>query len=234
MKRTRSGAGFLAFAVSCLSGIALAAGNPTPTPTPAPRLTGGFGKPRAAPAPAAETAGGGQSRSDLVKAAPGSRRENAARKALTITNDSLVTDPSKGRLTTGIARQPTPGARPTPASPDTEEKFLDSTPQGGPAPSMQTGESEARWQETAQHARRRVADLETRVAELEAAVKRLESDFYSWDDGQYRDRVIKPAWDRTRQDLETARGELAQAQKELAELPEKARKAGVPPGWLRE
>jgi hypothetical protein len=46
--------------------------------------------------------------------------------------------------------------------------------------------------------------------------------------------VIKPAWDKKREELETARRELAEAQKDLADLPEKARKAGALPGWLRD
>ena len=58
--------------------------------------------------------------------------------------------------------------------------------------------------------------------------------FHSWDDGNYRDGVIKPAWDKKREELETARRELAEAQKDLADLPEKARKAGALPGWLRD
>ena len=79
-----------------------------------------------------------------------------------------------------------------------------------------------------------MADDKARVAELEAATKKLENDFYAWDDGQYRDRVIKPAWDRTLSDLDTARRQLADAEKNLAELPERARKAGALPGWIRE
>ena len=69
---------------------------------------------------------------------------------------------------------------------------------------------------------------------FEAAAHKLENDFYAWDDGQYRDRVIKPAWDRTKEDLEAARKELADAEKDLANLPERARRAGALPGWLRE
>ncbi|HTR02871.1 MAG TPA: hypothetical protein VMN82_06710 [Thermoanaerobaculia bacterium] len=79
-----------------------------------------------------------------------------------------------------------------------------------------------------------MTDDKARVAELEATTKKLENDFYAWDDGQYRDRVIKPSWDRSRTDLETARQELAEAEKDLADLPEKARKAGAQPGWIRE
>ena len=76
--------------------------------------------------------------------------------------------------------------------------------------------------------------LDATEEELQAAATKLESDFYAWDDGQYRDRVIKPAWDRTLRELEDARRELAEAEKDLSDLPEKARRAGALPGWIRE
>jgi hypothetical protein len=195
-----------------------AAARPASTPTPAPRLTGGFGRPRATPAAGAEAA---QSSS---KAGP-----------VTITNDSLVTDPSKGRVTTGIARPapaPARGVSPGTAAAPQATPLPSAEPAGG---GEQPGSAdEARWRETARRARERVAELEGRVAELEATSKRLESDFYSWDDGQYRDRVIKPAWDRAREELETARRDLAAARRDLDELPDRARRAGALPGWVRE
>ncbi len=72
------------------------------------------------------------------------------------------------------------------------------------------------------------------MEELSASVKKLENDFYAWDDGQYRDRVIKPSWDRARDQLEDAKRDLLAAEQELTELPEKARRAGAQPGWIRE
>jgi len=72
------------------------------------------------------------------------------------------------------------------------------------------------------------------VRRFEQEAKKLENDFYSGDDGNYRDGVIKPAWDKKREELETAKKDLVDAQKELADLPEKARKAGALPGWLRD
>jgi hypothetical protein len=93
---------------------------------------------------------------------------------------------------------------------------------------------ETQWRQASHAARKRVEDAKGRVAELDAAAKKLENDFYAWDDGQYRDRVIKPAWDHARERLEDAKRELAEAETDLADLPEKARKAGALPGWLRE
>ncbi|HSP94867.1 MAG TPA: hypothetical protein VLU06_09970 [Thermoanaerobaculia bacterium] len=210
----------------CASGIGSPAPKATPTPTPQPRkLSGGFGRvdPDAMVTPAvAETPTPGQPLADTVRAAEQARKRKGPKAAVTITNETLVTDPKKGRLTTSLPRPtspaPAPGHEqlvPTPAGPD------DSS-------------AEAYWRERMHSARSRVEELRERIRRFEQESKKLENDFYSWDDGQYRDGVIKPAWDQKREELETARRDLEQAEKELSELPEKARKAGALPGWLRE
>jgi hypothetical protein len=190
--------------------VALPAADPAPTPTPEPRLTGGFGKAAAPPA-----------------------RKHVEKKGVRITNDSLVTDPQKGKLTTSqrvVTPVPTgsdartPGARtPTPGAGAVAE---------GESPPAPAGEDY--WRNEARLARERVAQLKETIARLEADTRKMEADFYSWDDGAYRDGVIKPAWDKAREDLATARQELPLAERALAELPDRARKAGALPGWLRE
>ena len=138
-------------------------------------------------------------------------KEPVQKKAgVTIDNSSLVMDPSKGKLTTAqpavrpLASAPTPAGRGTQAGPAL-------TPP--PAPSATSAAEEQKWREASREARKRVEDAKQRIEELDAAAHKLESDFYAWDDGQYRDRVIKPAWDKTKADLETARKELAEAEK---------------------
>lgn len=195
---------------------------PTLTPTPTPqlhKLAGGFGRgaPDAALTPARTfVPGDGQSLGQVVRDA---RKPRGTRTPVSITNKTLVTDPKKGRLTTASPRPtPTPGAAPVET-------------RSAPAPDQ---EAETYWRERMHSARALVEELSERVRQFEQQSKKLESDFYSWDDGQYRDGVIKPAWDKKREDLETAKKDLEQAEKDLAELPEKARKAGALPGWLRE
>ncbi len=211
----------------------LLAEEPTRTATPAPRLSGGFGKPRATAAPTPAADSGGQSFSDVVQAAHTARDGPAPEKGgLTIDNKSLVKSSEKGRVTTSKLGPSAakPGAAPTPAR----------TPAATTSPSAPASETsaapatEAQWKEIAANARKRVTDDKARVAELEAATKKLENDFYAWDDGQYRDRVIKPAWDHSRSELDTAKQELAAAEADLTDLPERARKAGALPGWIRE
>ena len=180
---------------------------PKPTSTPAPVLSGGFGK---------------------TPAAGGTAGRSAPKKKVVLTNETLVTEPDKGKVSTSdvkSARTPTPRAgEPTPRPTAADA--------AAPAPVAEGGESY--WRDEARRLRERPAALKETIARLDAEVKKLEADFYSWDDGSYRDRVIKPAWDKAREDLATARRELPVAERELAELPDRARKAGALPGWLRE
>jgi hypothetical protein len=246
----RTSASFV-FAVLALLGAAPAgraaaaapAPRPSPTPTPRPRLSGGFGRtpvPSAtraepAPVPPAATAAPAAEGESPEAAAPAvtPRKEPAppkekAPKAVAITNENLVKDPNRGRVSTSTVRLPTPPA----ATPVPGVKPLE-TPAAAAAPLSSAGD-EAVWRERARTARRRVEELKAEITQLEADAKQLETDFYRWDDGQYRDRVIKPSWDKKREELETKRRQLVDAETELADLPEKARKAGALPGWLRE
>jgi hypothetical protein len=231
----------LGLAPAGLEAAAPSGPRPTPTPTHRPRLSGGFGRTpvpsatraEATPVPAATEAG------ELAEPAPapppGTPKKEAASpkekapKGVAITNESLVKDPSRGRLSTSQIRPPTPSPAISPAP---GARLLE-TPAAAAAPPATAGD-EAVWRERARSARRRVEELKAEITQLEADTKQLETDFYRWDDGQYRDRVIKPSWDKKREELETRRRQLVDAEAELADLPERARKAGALPGWLRE
>ena len=132
---------------------------------------------------------------------------------------------------------PMPASRPSapPSTPPVAAPVLD--PSGAftaPAVPGDGAPTETEWRGIADAARKRVVDGKAKVAELDATTRKLENDFYSWDDGQYRDRVIKPSWDSSRQQLEQAKADLVAAEKDLADLPERARRAGAFPGWIRE
>jgi hypothetical protein len=212
--------------------LALAAAAAAPTPTPRPRLTGGFGRPRATPSPAGP--GSGQSMADVVRAAQESRGQTRGgeKPGVTINNKTLVTNPEKGRVSTSKVAPVKPTA---PVAPARASAPAERGPESAAAPGTpDSAGTEEQWRAAAHRARARVEEAAARIAELEAVVRKLENDFYAWDDGQYRDRVIKPSWDRSREQLEEARRDLAAAQKDVADLPEKARRAGALPGWIRE
>ena len=212
----------------------LGAQTPARTATPAPRLSGGFGRPRTTPQPTPAADAGGQGFSDVVHAAHETRDGAPPEKSgVTINNRSLVKNAEKGRVSTSKPMPTAPRPAPAPA-PTAVAQSAASAPATAAPDASSTGGTEAEWKAIASKARKRVSDDKARVSELEAATKKLENDFYAWDDGQYRDRVIKPAWDKSRADLEAAKQDLVEAQKDLDDLPERARKAGAPPGWIRE
>ncbi|MEO8432768.1 MAG: hypothetical protein ABI592_14760 [Acidobacteriota bacterium] len=227
MKRLAAAAALLLLSQAGLAAL------PTPTPTPRPKLSGGFGR-----TPVAAREGEGQSLADVVRAAGSAHGRKE--KPVAITNDSLVKDPRKGRLSTSQVAAPvraTPPPAKAGAAPASPAAVRPAEP-GALPDTVPTAASpvadETAWRQRAHDARQRVIDLTNEIAQLDTETKQLETDFYRWDDGQYRDRVIKPAWDRKREDLETRRRQLAEAEKALADLPEEARKAGALPGWLRE
>jgi hypothetical protein len=195
----------------------------TPVPTPAPKLTGVAG-------PAVDKGHGGQSLADVVRLSKEARKDQAPKKSLgTITNETL----RKG------------GATPTPTPAKGAARVVARTPAASaavgsatPAPTYDVprddkGRSEADWRGMANHIKALVGDAEKRVADLDTKSKQLENDFYAQSDGFRRDGVIKPAWDRARDDLAKARADLDAARKALDDLAEEARRSNTPPGWLR-
>ncbi len=190
-------------------------------PTPAPKLTGVAG-------PAPESSHGSQSLADVVRLSREARKGQPARKSLgTITNENLhkgdaarAATPAKGTAKGAVAHPPGPTARPTPAP------TYD-------VPRDDLGRSEADWRRIMNHARALVVDGEKRVSELDMKSKQLENDFYAQSDGFRRDGVIKPAWDKARDDLAAARASLEAARKNVDDLSEDARRSNTPPGWLR-
>ncbi|MDQ5872381.1 MAG: hypothetical protein M3547_09295, partial [Acidobacteriota bacterium] len=181
-----------------------------PTPTPPPRLTGGFGKTPVA---------GRTTARDAARSGP-----------VRITNGSLVTDADKGKVSTS---QRPPAAEPTKAAAKSDAGPA-SPAERAEAATGDAGEGETYWREESRRLRERVVELRDAIVRLGDDTKRLEADYYAWDDGAYRDKVIKPAWDKAREELATANLALPLAERELTELPDRARRAGALPGWIRE
>jgi hypothetical protein len=87
--------------------------------------------------------------------------------------------------------------------------------------------------------KRQQVELETRIAELKEAIKGEQSDLSRlWSDFYIKNipaeqAAIKVQISQLTNQLEQNKLFLSQSEKQLEDFFEKARKAGVPPGWLR-
>lgn len=206
---------------------------PPPTPTARPRTAkklggGSFGTPPApTPTPGAASAG---SLADVVRQTQEETQATGEKRSrgIVITNESLrnpAATPSSTSVTiTGkagskpVVKGP---AKPTPA-PATLPEYRDAS-----------GRTEADWKALAAAAREKADRTSAELAAAQAEVRRLENDFYAWSDGNYRERVIRPAWDQAKEKLKLIETEAEKSRAAMDELEEEARKSGTPPGWLR-
>ena len=81
-------------------------------------------------------------------------------------------------------------------------------------------------------ARERVERSRLFADALESRVNALTTDFSARDDPAAR-AAVRTDLDKALAELERVRGEIGEQERTLAELEEEARRAGVPPGWLR-
>jgi chromosome segregation ATPase len=113
-----------------------------------------------------------------------------------------------------------------------------SASEGGPARGENSADAGPRdekyWRAEAERRREAVKVAESKVQTLEAQVAGLRSDMSPINTQdpnrlQNQDRRLRQALD----DLEAARRDLDAARQSLANLEDEARRAGVPPGWVR-
>lgn len=179
----------------------------------------------AAPAPAQPPS--------LVEAARAeqARRASIAEKSRVYTNDDLDGGP---RLTTAVApptdveAAPADGSKP---APDGSEQVNDAGAATAPGPGAAARDA-AHWRRrlTAAVEARRRAELV--AAALQNRVDGLLAEFTARDDPAQRARIEQDRRDAL-SELERAKAEIDRLAQEAADVREEARRAGVPPGWLR-
>lgn len=224
-------AAFVLSALALIGAVVLTAEEPSPTPqaTPRRKLKGGnFGF---SPAP---TPTGGPSRSGSLADAARKTQEpeetsgQKPSRSVVITNETLRSGTPSPTAGPKVAKGPAKAganARATPAptpGPVINPEYRDAS-----------GRTEADWKLRAEVARERIVRADSGLAAAREEAKRLENDFYAWSDGNYRERVIRPAWDQAKKKLQLLETESDAARAGLSELEEEARKSGTPPGWLR-
>jgi hypothetical protein len=147
------------------------------------------------------------------------RKEQARRKATKDPGKVFTNKDLKG------AQTPAPGAAAAPAAPaPAEEKPAD-------AP-KEPEKDEGWWRTRITQVRDALGRDEVLVEALQSRVNALSTDFVNRDDPYQRARIGE---DRQKAiaEMDRVRAEIQSLKKQIEDIEEEARKAGVPPGWLR-
>jgi hypothetical protein len=165
-----------------------------------------------------------QSLGDLAK------QEEARRKALKTPGKVLTADSIRATTTSPSASVPAPASSPAAASTpgQASDAAADKTPKPGDDPKTQ----EASWRLRMQGARDALQRSQMFAEALQSRVNGLTTDFTSRDDPAQRAAVANNR-DKALAELNRVKNEIVQQTKAIADIQDEARKAGVPPGWVR-
>lgn len=163
---------------------------------------------------------GAQSLAEVARAEE-ARRKTTRKAAKVYTNGDLQPDPRSA--------QPLPAA-PAGLSPVPPADMPAAEPAAEPPPDPQRDEQYWRTRMTA--AREQLERSQLFAEALQSRVNALTTDFVNRDDPAQQ-TVIGADRDKALAELDRVQGEIRDLTRGIAEIEEEARRAGVPPGWLR-
>lgn len=149
------------------------------------------------------------------------KKEEARRKGVkasgkVFTNADLPKPSAGARPPAPAAPQAAPAAEPKPQEPEKQD----------------SGKDETWWRGRITAAREALRRNELFQDALQTRINSLANDFAARDDPYQRAKIAE---DRLKalNELERVKADIEQGKKQIAEIEEEARQAGVPPGWLR-
>ena len=163
----------------------------------------------------------GQSLGDLAK------QEQARRKSITQSGKVLTNDSIKSVPPRAAATPPAPSAAPAAGA-------SESAPAASvkPAAPSDPKAEETRWRKRMQDARDALQRSQMFADALQSQINGLTADFTARDDPAQR-AVVGDNRQKALAELDRVKNDIVQQTKAIAGIQEEARRAGVPPGWLR-
>ena len=164
-----------------------------------------------------------QSLGDLAKQ-EAARRKEVKSSGKVLTNDSLRSVPvsSPPPVTSGQSPAPAGGQASAAPAATTAEK-----PKPEPGP-----KSEQAWRERMQAARDALQRSQMFADALQSQINGLTADFAARDDPAQR-AVVADNRQKALAELDRVKSDIVQQTKAIADIQSEARRAGIPPGWLR-
>ncbi len=156
------------------------------------------------------------------------KQEAARRKAVkssgkVLTNDSVNAIKSSAPATTS---QPAPAAAASGGAPAT------AAAEDKPKPEADRKTQETAWRQRIQAARDALQRSQMFADALQSQINGLTADFTSRDDPAQR-AVVADNRQKALAELDRVKTDITQQNKAIADIQEEARRAGIPPGWLR-
>jgi hypothetical protein len=147
-----------------------------------------------------------------------------------------------GKLYTNESLRPEPGSVPAAAAPSPSGAAVPPSPSGPPpaaaggptkpdTPAADT-KDEAYWRQRIQASRDALQRAQMFAEALQSRINALSADFASRDDPAQRN-VVGNDRQKALAELDRVKQEIEQHTKAIAATQDEARRAGVPPGWLR-
>jgi len=161
------------------------------------------------------------------------RKEEARRKVVSTAGRTYANDDLRPEPVTTLRSMPAPPAvdlATVPASPSKAQGQAAAAAQPDQKPDPKKDESY--WRGRITEARQGLARAQMFQEALQSRINGLTTDFLSRDDPAQR-RVIGMDRQKAAAELDRVTKEIAQFKKAIADIEEDARRAGVPPGWLR-
>src|SRR5687768_6981297 len=159
------------------------------------------------------------------------RREEARRKAIKTPGKVLTNDTIRSTvLPSAPATPPATPAQPAPGS--SAPGAAQSAAAEKPKPEVDRKAQETAWRQRITSARDLLQRSQMFAEALQSRINGLTADFTSRDDPAQR-AVVANDRQKALAELDRVRTDITQQTKAIADIQEEARRAGVPPGWLR-
>jgi hypothetical protein len=141
---------------------------------------------------------------------------------------------SSGKVLTGDSIRPVAAPPAPPPSPTTTGSGSDagSGTTEKPKPEVDRKAQELAWRQRIQAARDALQRSQTFAEALQSRINGLTADFTSRDDPAQR-AVVANDREKALAELDRVKNDIVQQTQAIADIQEEARRAGVPPGWLR-
>jgi hypothetical protein len=170
------------------------------------------------------------------------KREAARRQAIkaaakVYTNNDVRSEPAPRAAApaAGTAATPPPGTAATPPTPsgvDPAAAGAATPAAGAETPAADAPPDEQAWRQRMQAARDALARAQIFAEALQSRINALSNDFAARDDPAQR-ATISTDRQKALAELDRVKGEIEQHTTAIATVQDEARKAGVPPGWVR-